>query len=500
MHELNLIRIGIDTHQETVVYMRADCPVCKSEGFEAHTRIQVHVGARSIIATLNIVYGSLLSPGEAGLSEIAWKLLNPDENDKAIFTHAPSLDSLSKVRTKIYGHRLDESALNDIIQDVALGRYSDVHLASFITSCAGDALDIDEITYLTKAMVNVGESLQWSKPIIVDKHCIGGLPGNRTTPIVVAIVCAFGLTMPKTSSRAITSPAGTADMMEVLTPVNLSLEKMQRVVNQEGGCIVWGGAVHLSPADDIMIRIERALDLDSEGQMIASVLSKKKAAGSSHVIIDIPMGKTAKVRDQEMARKISYAMEVVGERIGLKVRTVITDGSYPIGRGIGPALEAKDVLAVLRNEKEAPLDLKEKALSLAGQIIELSGEVSEGMGLKSAEEILSSGQAWNKFKSICEAQGGFYEPGTSTKTKVIEAKKSGVLHSIDNRQLSRVAKLAGAPHDKTAGVYLQVRHGDYVEEGEPLFTLHAESTGELQYALEYISRHNDIFVFKKEKK
>lgn len=500
IHELTLKRMGIDTYQEAVVYMRADCHVCRSEGFEAHTRVKVCLGEKSVIATLNVVYDTLLTPGEAGLSEIAWKLLSPEKQDKATFTHAPTVESLSDVRKKVYGHRLDEKALNDIVHDISLGRYSDVHLASFITSCAGESLDIDEITYLTKAMVNVGESLKWDKPIIVDKHCIGGLPGNRTTPIVVAIAAAYGLSMPKTSSRAITSPAGTADMMEVLAPVNLTLKEMRDVVSREGGCIVWGGAVHLSPADDIMIRIERALDLDSEGQMIASVLSKKKAAGSTHVIIDIPMGKTAKVRDEEMARKISYTMEVVGERIGLKVRTVITDGSQPIGRGIGPALEAKDVLAVLRNEDRAPVDLKEKALVLAGHILELSGEIAEGQGKMKAEEILSSGQAWNKFKSICNAQGGLKEPGTSTEFEVIKATKPGMLHSIDNRKLSRVAKLAGAPHDKTAGVHLEVQCGEHIEEGQPLFTLHAESKGELHYSLEYVSKHDDIFEIKNEER
>lgn len=499
-HELKLKRMGIDTYQEAIVYMRSDCHVCKSEGFQAHARLLITASKKSIIATLNIVYDNLLEPGEAGLSEAAWRLLNLKDTELATFSHAPTVESLSDVRKKVYGHRLDEKALYNIVNDISLGRYSDVHLASFITSCAGESLDIEEITYLTQAMVKVGESLNWDKEVVVDKHCIGGLPGNRTTPIVVAIVTAFGLTMPKTSSRAITSPAGTADMMEVLAPVNLSISEMKNVVSKEGGCIVWGGAVHLSPADDILIRVERALDLDSEGQMIASVLSKKKAAGSTHVIIDIPMGKTAKVRDEEMARKISYTMEVVGERIGLKVRTVITDGSQPIGRGIGPALEAKDVLAVLRNEDRAPVDLKEKALVLAGHILELSGEIAEGQGKMKAEEILSSGQAWNKFKSICNAQGGLKEPGTSTEFEVIKATKPGILHSIDNRKLSRVAKLAGAPHDKTAGVHLEVKCGEHIEEGQPLFTLHAESKGELHYSLEYVSKHDDIFEIKNEER
>ena len=128
-------------------------------------------------------------------------------------------------------------------------------------------------------MVDAGERLSWSAPIVVDKHSVGGLPGNRTTPIIVAIAASLGLTMPKTSSRAITSPAGTADMMETLAPIHLTWQRSVAWSNRKGGCIVWGGAVKLSPADDILIRVERALDLDTEGQMIASVLSKKKSGG-----------------------------------------------------------------------------------------------------------------------------------------------------------------------------------------------------------------------------
>src|SRR5690606_7522873 len=248
---------------------------------------------------------------------------------------------------------------------ISKGRYADVHLASFITACAGDALDIEEMTYLTQAMVDAGEKLQWDQTPIVDKHCIGGLPGNRTTPLVVAIVAAYGLTMPKTSSRAITSPAGTADTMEVLTNVTLSLEEIKIVVEKEGGCVVWGGTAQLSPADDVLIKIEKALDIDSEGQLIASVLSKKAAAGSTHVVIDIPVGETAKVRSTEMAQKLQDHMETVGNAVGLNVKVVVTDGTQPVGRGIGPTLEAIDILKVLKNEEDAPKDLTERALLLA---------------------------------------------------------------------------------------------------------------------------------------
>lgn len=480
---LKIRRLGIDTYQETVVFMRRDCLVCQSEGFGSQTRIRLTVGKTSIIATLNIVTSDILQLGEVGLSESAWELLNASEGDDAFFSHPTPLSSLSEVRRKIYGHQLDAKAIDDIISDVVERRYSDIHIAAFLTACAGGHLNRDEILALTSSMINHGDRLHWDSPLIVDKHCVGGLPGNRTSLIVVPIVASFGLMIPKTSSRAITSPAGTADTMEVLAPVSLTLEEMRQVVEKEGGCIAWGGSVSLSPADDQLIRVERALDLDSEGQLIASVLSKKIAAGSTHVLIDLPVGETAKVRSLEMARILEHYLIQVGAELGIHVQTMITDGSQPVGRGIGPALEAKDVIAVLQNEKNAPSDLRERALQLAAGIIEFSPAVERGKGFSIAKEILESGKAWKKFQAICNAQGGMREPGTAPHQHVVCAEKSGEVVAIDNRIIDRIARTAGAPQAKTAGVYLSSMIGDRVEKNQPLFSIHTESEGEMEYAL-----------------
>ena len=379
-HALRLKRLGIDTYQEPVIYMRSDCHVCRAEGFEAQSRVQVAHNGHAIVATLNVITGDLLAPDEVGLSEVAWRLLGARAGDAATLSHPPVLESLSRVRAKVYGKRLGDADMRAIVRDIAAGRYADIHLSAFIAACAGDRLDLAETVALTRAMTDAGERLAWGHAPVVDKHCVGGLPGNRTTLIVVPIVAAFGLTMPKTSSRAITSPAGTADVMATLTEVELDVPAMRRVVEREGGCIVWGGAVRLSPADDILIRVERPLDLDSEGQLVASVLSKKAAAGSSHVVIDIPVGETAKVRSREAAQALSHRLVETGHAIGLTVQTVVTDGTQPVGRGIGPALEARDVLAVLRREADAPADLRERALQLAGAVLEFAPGVAPGRG------------------------------------------------------------------------------------------------------------------------
>lgn len=495
---LKLKRLGIDTYKEPVIYMRQDCHVCRAEGFEVQARLLVTVNGKSLIATLNMIHNGILKPGQAALSEYAWSKLHAKEGDLIHLSHAPPVHSLSHVRSKIYGNLLDSKQLSAIVKDIVAGHYSDIHIASFLTACAGSRLNEEEIVSLTRAMVESGDRLDWGRELVVDKHCVGGLPGNRTTPIVVAIIAAHGLTMPKTSSRAITSPAGTADTMEVLAPVALDLKSMRKVVERENGCIVWGGSVSISPADDLLIRVEKTLDLDSEGQLVASVLSKKIAAGSSHVLIDMPVGPTAKVRTLQMAEALSRFLEQTGAALGIGVRVHTSDGTQPVGRGIGPALEARDLVSVLKNDAAAPQDLRERALDLAGHILEFSPDVKSGQGRTLAAGILDNGRAWKKFQAICAAQGGIREIPQARYSQVIESDKAGTVCSIDNRRISRLAKLAGAPSDKVAGVDLHTPLGTQIDKGQPLFTVHADSPGELDYALGYLEGQQEIISIRDE--
>ena len=485
-------RLGLESQSEPLVLMHKDCPICRSEGFQARSRIELRHGERSVLATLYQVGDGFLALDEAGLSEIAWTRLEVAEDDEIVAVHPRALESLSAVRAKLYGRRLSQSQLSTIVSDITHERYSDVELAAFVAAFAGQPFDLAETTALTEAMVSAGERLTWTAEQVADKHSIGGLPGNRTTPLVVAIVAAAGITIPKTSSRAITSPAGTADVMETMTSVDIDLGLMKQVVDSTGGCLAWGGSVRLSPADDIIIRIERALDVDCEAQLVASVISKKVAAGATHVLLDIPVGPTAKVRSAEAAETLSANLVAVGERFGLKVSPFITDGSQPIGRGIGPALEAHDVLRVLRNDPEAPEDLRLKAVSLAGRLLSFVLGRDEAEMLARADELLRSGAALEKFMAICTAQGGFKEPPVAPLQSAVSASHSGRVASIDNRLLARAAKLAGAPAAKSAGLVLHVRLGDQVLAGDPLFTLHGEAPGELEYALAFVSANSPI--------
>lgn len=490
---LRVRRIRLHTQHQAVVVMSTDCHVCRSEGLSARSQVLVSNGNGQVQATLFQVEGDgLVALDEVGLSETAWQLLGLSDGDEVRVSHAPAIESLASVRRRIYGNRLDARAFAGIARDVVAGRYTEVQLAAFLTASAALPLDENETVDLTGAMVDVGEKMRWDTPIVVDKHCVGGLPGNRTTPILVAIVAANGLVMPKTSSRAITSPAGTADTMETLAPVELDMATLKRVVEREGGCIAWGGAVHLSPADDIFVRVERELDVDTEGQLVASVLSKKIAAGSTHVVIDIPVGATAKVRGEDAANHLAARLAAVAARFGLSTTCVQTDGSQPVGRGIGPALEALDVLAVLQNGPEAPDDLRRRAAALAGAALEIGGKAAKGEGTSLALETLVSGRAWSKFEAICRAQGGLRTPPRASHVQPLAAARAGRVVHINNRKLARLAKLAGAPVAKAAGVHMEVRLGDEIDRGQPLLHVHAETTGELAYALDYAAGAGDI--------
>lgn len=491
---LRYVELGINTHQEALVYMHRNCAVCRAEGFSASARVLVSAHGRSVIATLNTVEHSLLAPGCVGLSISARDKLRVSTGDSLQVSHAPVVPSLGFVRKKVHGHALSESELTAIMRDISAHLYRDIEIAAFLSVCADNRLNLDEIIGLTRAMVACGKKLTWpGLGRIFDKHCIGGLPGNRTTPLVVAIVSAAGLVIPKTSSRAITSPAGTADTMETLVNVEFDTEAMQRIVRDTGACLVWGGAVSLSPADDVVVRIERELDLDGTGQLVASVLSKKIAAGSTHVLIDIPLGPSAKVRSASEADYLASVFSQVGAACDIQIRCLVTDGTRPVGDGIGPVQEAVDLLAVLKCEAEAPPDLRAKSLLLAAHLFDMADNCGIEVALAKATDLLDSGNAWAQFRRIAAAQGGMKPlPEAPFASRQI-AEQAGRLAAPDNRKLARLAKLAGAPRDKNAGLRQHARAGDFIVAGQPLFTLYSNSQGAHDYALAYYRDNPDIF-------
>ncbi len=487
---LTLKAIGIDTYKEHVVYLHRNCQRYQTEGFRALSKIEVRHQAHSILATLNIVDDAhLIAPGECGLGVHAFADFGLPEGTEVTISQPAPIHSMQAVRRKIAGERLSEQDYQDICQDIAQGRYAKEELAAFLVSSAQTGMDREEILYLTKAMTQTGQSLHWETNMVVDKHCIGGIPGNRTTMIVTPIIAAFGMTMPKTSSRAITSPAGTADTMEVLAEVNLSIEDLQRIVKQENACLAWGGTARLAPVDDILISVERPLKLDSQGQMIASILSKKLSAGATHLLLDIPVGPHAKVTSMKEAQQLRKLFEYVGLHSGLQIQVMITDGSQPIGRGIGPVLEARDVMQVLANAPSAPADLREKSLQLAGMMLEFHPDVRGGQGYALARDILVSGRALQKMNQIIDAQGRHEPSAPSPLSWSVHAPCSGNITGINNLAIAQLAHIAGAPLDAGAGIDLFCKIGDLVEEGQVLYTIYTRFPSNLDFTQQVVQTH-----------
>ncbi|MBK6713983.1 MAG: thymidine phosphorylase family protein [Burkholderiales bacterium] len=487
-HTLSIRRVGIDTWRESVAYLHRDCEAVRAAGFQALAKVQVRANGQTISAVLNVVDDErIVSACELGLSEDAFARLGIEEGHAAHVAPAEPPASLPALHRKIAGERLERDDLHAIIRDVAAARYSKIELAAFVVATNGWDLDRDEVLHLTEAMIEAGRRLDWQHAVrggpVVDKHCIGGIPGNRTSMLVVPIVTAHGMLCPKTSSRAITSPAGTADTMEVLADVELPFERLQQIVRDTNGCLAWGGTADLSPADDILISVERPLAIDSPGQMVASILSKKIAAGSTHLVLDIPVGPTAKVRSMPAAQRLRKLFEYVADRLRLQLDVMITDGSQPIGRGIGPVLEARDVMQVLRGEPGAPSDLRDKSLRLAGRIIEFDPDVRGGDGWRIARDILESGRALAQMEALIDAQGRRSSPPQLGElTHELPAPGSGQVIGVDNLQLARMARLAGAPQVAGAGVDLLAKLGDRVEAGQTLYRLHAQFPADLHFA------------------
>ncbi len=462
-------------------------------GINSSDRIHLTYGNKEAIAIANI--GANFPMNRIGLyDEIAFAL-GVKEDEKVSVRLAPLPESLINVRAKLRGERLREKDIIGIVTDVVERHLSSVEIAAFLTALKIYGLRTSEVEALSRAMVATGKSLDFGPGPILDKHSVGGIPGDKTSMLVVPIVAAAGYTIPKTSSRAITSPAGTADRVETLCPVNLSLAEIKDVVAKTNGCLVWGGSLELAPADDLFIQVEYPLGIDP--LLLPSILSKKKAIGATHVAIDIPTGVGAKIKTRSEAYTLASDFVDLGKRLGLNIQCALTFGDQPLGFGMGPALEAKEALMTLMGN--GPPDLREKAVSLAGMLFEMVGAEN---GRAMAENILDSGKAERKMREIIAAQGGNPEiqPNNLPVGKycdVVRSDKAGKVLWLSTDDLVRIARVAGTPKEKGAGVFLRAKLGDTVRKDGVLFEIYAERSSKLAAALKLAKELSPIVLSKK---
>ncbi|MEK6925659.1 MAG: thymidine phosphorylase [Nanoarchaeota archaeon] len=448
---------------------------------------------KEIFSFVNTI-GNLVKDNQIAVSSETKDVLKLKNGQKVKVSFAPTPKSLVFIKKKMDGKELSEKEIFGIIKDLVNNALSEAEIALFISSMYEVGTTFKETVYLIKAYLASGEKLILNNKIIVDKHSIGGIPGNRTTPIIVSICASTGLIFPKNSSRAITSAAGTSDVIETLAPVSFSSAEIKKIIKKTNACLVWGGSLKMVPADSKMIFVEKKLGIDPKANLLASIMSKKLAVGSNFILIDIPYGKNAKVNLKE-ALELKRDFENLGRYFKRKIKVVLTKGDHPIGNGIGPVLEMKDVLAVLKNEDSAPVDLKEKSLLLVAEILEMTGKAKKGRGKILAKEILLSGRAFEKFKQIIEAQGGKIRdlPLAKFKKKII-AKKSGIISEINNKKINYLARVAGAPLDKAAGIYIYRNVSSKIKKGQNLIAIYSESESRLRQTVELYEKIKPIKV------
>lgn len=425
-----------------------------------------------------------IKEGEIALFEEVIEKLKLKDSPQVKIEYQDKPQSVDYIKKKLEGMTLSDSEINSIIKDLIDNKLTEIELTYFVSACYTKGLSENETVALTRAIVKNGSTLKLNKKMVFDKHCSGGVPNNRTSMIIVPIVSALGLTIPKTSSRSITSPAGTADTMEALAGVTFPVNKIKEIVKKTNGCLVWAGATSLASADDKLIKLRHPLSLDPEGMLLASILAKKVAVSSTHVLIDIPVGPKTKIKTIGQAINLERKFQKIARKLKLKLKVIITDGRQPIGNGIGPNLEAKDVLYILRRDPKAPKDLENKSIFMAIKILEMA-KVKDAH--QKVIECLESGRAYKKFQDIIKAQQGNpnIRPNDLKLGKYnynYRAQRNGVVKQINTNIISKIARVAGAPLDKDAGIYLYKHINDNVRKNEILFTIYARSQKKLKYS------------------
>ena len=473
---LKIKKLDIETGQANIVLLNEEEAVLY--GIRAGDKVKVSWENKYFIAEANTT-GKRVKSGQIGLYKDIWEKKKIIDNTIVEVKFLEKARSVQAIKKRLLGHKLSYQEFYQIYADISAGILTRTETTYFVASGFMREYSNEELYFMTKAMAETGEMLKFPG-LVVDKHSVGGLAGNRTTMIVVPIMACLGYTIPKTSSRAITSPAGTSDTVEVLMQVAFNAQKIKEIVKKTNGCLVWGGGLNLAPADDKILKVSYPLSLEPYSKMLVSIMAKKVATGVTHLVIDMPIGPTTKIPKMSIALKLEKKFKYIAQKFKIKLKVIMIKTEDPIGLGIGPALEARDVLRVLQQKDNYPADLANKGIHLAGELLELTGKVKKGHGSKIAWEALESGQAWKKMQEIIKAQGGNpnIQPDDITlgaHKKYFISPKSGKITFTDNKAINVIARILGAPADKLGGVYLNKEFDDRVKKGERLFTLYSSN-------------------------
>ena len=393
------------------------------------------------------------------------------------------------IQKKKQGEVLTKEEIDFMITDYVAGKIPDYQMSAMLMAIYFNGMEDEELAAFTLAMRDSGDLVDLSpiEGIKVDKHSTGGV-GDKTTLIVGPIVAACGVPVAKMSGRGLGFTGGTLDKLESISGfrIDLSAEEFFETVKKTGISVI-GQTGNLAPADKLLYALrDVTATVDSIPLIAASVMSKKLAAGSDKIVLDVTTGSGAFMKNTRDAKKLAKHMVAIGNHAGKETVAIFTGMEEPLGFAIGNNMEVKEAIEVLKGD--GPEDVKEVSVALAGMMLSLGLEnVSHSQGKRMAKKALSSGQAFEKFKEMVQAQGGdiryvehpeFFERD-AFEGEVLAA-EDGFLSGMDTEKIGVAAGLLGAGRetkdsviDMSAGIYLEKKIGDTVKKGEPIAICYA---------------------------
>ncbi len=413
-------------------------------------------------------------------------------------------DIISKKR---HGKELDGDEINFFINGYTAGSIPDYQASALLMAIAINGLNDNETAALTAAMASSGDTINLSclGKLSVDKHSTGGV-GDKTTIIVAPIVAACGGKLAKMSGRGLGHTGGTVDKLEAISGYKTTLEADEFIsLAKENGIVVIGQSGNLAPADKKLYALrDVTATVDSIPLIVSSIMSKKLAAGSKNIVLDVKVGSGAFMKDLKSATVLAEKMVEIGKKCGRNTAALLSNMDKPLGSAIGNSIEVKEAVSVLKNETKG--ELRELCLSLSATMLELCLGVPFEKALSLSTEALNSGRALEKFKEWIASQGGntdFIKQPDLLKAAdycyAVVARESGYISRVNTEKIGVAAGLLGAGRAKkedkidfAAGIELQKTLGDRVEKGDIIAILYAneeklfEASAEVfEAALEY---------------
>ena len=408
--------------------------------------------------------------------------------------------SMQAIRKKLLWKKISDEEIDAIIEDIKEKKIHDLVLAYYVATSFFYKSDVHELAYTTKATAYSWDMYRFPW-IVAWKYCIWWVPGNETTLVVIPILASLWLTVPKSFSKAITSPAATGECVNVLMDIEFDKQEVIRITDKVWACLVWNEKLNLAPVNDRIIKVSAPLWMEPYARMISSIMAKNYAMWINHCLIDIPMWPTAKVATLSDARRVAKRFKEIWEYLGIKMDVQITDGKQPIGKWIWACLQAREALRILQQHSERSKDLEDKCIFLASRLLLLCG-VADSMenAQKLAIAQLKNWEARKKLQEIIKAQN--WNP--NIKSEDIElgkfsydvvAQKDCVIKKVDMKLLNTMVRWLWAPKEYRAWIYLHKKLWDKVKKWQVIYTMYSPSENKMNLVKE-MQEKKDFYTYK----